>query len=121
MTMKRCLLIIVSLALLLVGCSSKPSEADARKVFDQRVEKSVKAGVIKINHFKKVNGVMSPDEHYYTLEWEAETEYLVDTEAQLPRMNPLAFERAHKKGEREKLTGSYQYERTDNGWRYKAG
>ena len=73
------LLIICSLN----GCTSKPSEADARKAFEnisvdlfkERGEK-VEVGDIRINSFKKVNAVSGERDgvKFYKIEYDVEVE-----------------------------------------------
>ena len=71
--------IIAMFAVLLTGCfgDSPPTESDARSVFENQLGKKFKDGTIKINSFKKINGLSREASgiKIYTLEYEAEIEY----------------------------------------------
>ncbi len=105
------MLAIVFTALLLAGCSSlapKPDVSDARKFFEQQA--SFINGDARVNNFRKVNG-MDVGEREYRLDWEADVEYLRDVR------NLVGL--AHRKGEIQKIRGSYSFEKTENGWDFK--
>lgn len=102
---------ITSILLLLTCCSSlapKPDVADARKFFEQQAQ--FISGDARVNDFKKTNG-MDISDREYRLDWEAEVEYLRDVR------NIVGL--AHRKGEIQRVRGSYTFEKTERGWDFK--
>lgn len=102
---------IIIIVLLLAGCSSrvpKPEVSDARKFFEQQTQ--FISGNARVNEFKKLNGVDLNDREY-RLDWEAEIEYLRDIR------NIVGL--AHRKGEIQRVQGSYTFEMTEKGWDFK--
>lgn len=51
------MLLALTSALVLTGCSGKPSEADAKKILESKIQSQSK-GLIKLTAFQKTNGVM---------------------------------------------------------------
>ena len=97
--------------LLLTGCSSlasKPDVSDARKFFEQQAD--FISGNARVNNCKQVNGADLNDREY-RLDWEAEVEYLRDIR------NLVGL--AHRKGEIQRIRGSYNFEKTEKGWDFK--
>jgi hypothetical protein len=97
--------------LLFTGCSSlasKPSVNDARKFYEQQAD--FISGNARVNDFKKMNGVDLNDREY-RLDWEAEVEYLRDIR------NIVGL--VHRKGEIQRVRGSYTFEMTEKGWDFK--
>jgi hypothetical protein len=102
---------VVGILLLLTCCSSrapKPEVSDARKMFEQQAQ--FISGNARVNDFRKVNAA-DINEREYRLDWEAEIEYLRDIR------NLVGL--AHRKGEIQKIRGSYTFEMTEKGWDFK--
>ncbi len=102
---------IVIILLLLTCCSSrapKPEVSDARKFFEQQAD--FISGNARVNNFKKLNGVDLNDREY-RLDWEVEIEDLRDIR------NIIGL--AHRKGEIQRVHGSYTFEMTEKGWDFK--
>ena len=102
---------IVITVLLVIGCTSiasKPDVSDARKFFEQQAQ--FISGNARVNEFKKLNGVDLNDREY-RLDWEAEVEYLRDIRSLVGL--------AHRKGEIQRVRGSYTFEMTEKGWDFK--
>lgn len=98
--------------LLLTSCSSltpKPDVSDARKFFEQQA--NFINGNARVKDFRKINGVDISDREY-RLDWEAEVEYLRDIRNMLMILE-------HRKGEIQKVRGSYTFEMTEKGWDFK--
>jgi hypothetical protein len=105
--------VTVFTVLMLACCSSlapkpKPEVSDARKFFEQQAD--FIRGNARVNNFKKLNGVDLNDREY-RLDWEAEVEYLRDIR------NIVGL--AHRKGEIQRVQGSYTFEMTEKGWDFK--
>ncbi len=67
-------------------------------------------GNARVKDFRKING-MDISEREYRLDWEAEVEYLRDIR------NIVGL--AYRKGEIQKIRGSYSFEKTEKGWDFK--
>ncbi|MCA1773828.1 MAG: hypothetical protein LC677_14970 [Halomonas sp.] len=109
--------------LLLIGCSARPSESDARSVYENQLGNLLKDGTVKIKSFKKVNGY-TMGETFYSLEFEAETEFLKDYPSKCwtngrwfwqcgPQMNTR---NANPKGI-IKVQEEIRFRKTENGWK----
>jgi hypothetical protein len=102
----------LALALMALTCCTslapKPDVSDARKMFEQQAQ--FISGDARVADFKKVNGVDLNDREY-RLDWEAEVEYLRDIR------NIVGL--AHRKGEIQRVRGSYTFEMTEKGWDFK--
>ncbi len=74
------LLILLSILMLLItfGCSSKPSEAQAKAEYQDYLDKNW-SNLLRVTKFQKVNG--EGDSKKYILHWRAEIETLKDGEA----------------------------------------
>ncbi|MBA3240393.1 MAG: hypothetical protein H0T60_04120 [Acidobacteria bacterium] len=103
---------VVAIILLLLTCcsslASKPDISDARKFFEQQAD--FITGNARVNDFKKVNAANISDREY-RLDWEAEVEYLRDIR------NIVGL--VHRKGEIQRVRGSYTFEMTEKGWDFK--
>jgi len=144
----------ISLAVFVAACSKSPSaetpettsspqlterktterKTTAASVFDSVGQKAVSErinqdsqGNIKMVRFKKLNGI--PSSELYTMEFEAEIEFLSDGFwASGPQPETAATYRFYseegillpgksvKKGERAKSGGSHRFRKTENGW-----
>lgn len=65
----------VFILLSLFGCSSKPSEGDAKKIIKQHIKDEAE-GRMELISLRKTNGMN--DNKLYRLEFEAEIEFLED-------------------------------------------
>ncbi|MDT7688474.1 MAG: hypothetical protein QOE46_1233 [Acidobacteriota bacterium] len=111
MAQNKILAVAIVFTMSLLACSSlapKPSVNDARKFFEQQAQ--FINGDARVNDFRKVNG-MDINDREYRLDWEAEVEYLRDIR------NLIGL--AHRKGEVQKIRGSYTFEMTEKGWDFK--
>lgn len=116
-------------ALLITGCSGKPSEADAGERIRSQIAQNSN-GLIRLVAIKKTNGIDTEigGAQGYTMEWSAELEFLGDCvwdpsslEAIPPPQGLDAFLHLTKKratkGSRVDLNGSTRFQKTENGWR----
>ncbi|MDI6729420.1 MAG: hypothetical protein QMD44_10915 [Thermodesulfovibrionales bacterium] len=102
--------------LMLIGCASKPSEADARKAYEDKNAKLFKEGVIRINSFKKVNAIEGElfGVKFYKIEYDAEVEFLKDYIIGDAVFGGVRVE----KGRITKLKGKYiTFIKTEKGWK----
>jgi len=112
---KRVILLgIISFAFALSGCSDKPSERDARKVFENLYAHD---GGARVKSFKKVNATTSSmfGQEVYTVQFTATIEHLQDSSGGM-------FSRARKTGEIETMDdGQLMFIKTEKGWQGKDG
>jgi hypothetical protein len=102
--------VLMAVAGLALACgSSYPSESEARKVLEAQIAKD---SIFKIRSFTKTNG-MGDDKHY-TVEFEAELECLKQSDT-------LLRLKLCEAGQVVKTSGEIKFEKTENGWRGKAG
>ena len=129
---------------LCAGCSSQPSAGDAERVIQQKID-SQSGGRIKLAGFTKTNGQKGEllGVQIYSLEYEAEIEFMEECKwIQEPFSQQVSFRTAvppkqpdggfrwdnfmddrmnpgtvMKKGQRQKLKGSVDFEKTERGWR----
>jgi len=77
----RTLLLALTSALVLTGCSGKPSEADAKKILESKIQAQSK-GLIKLTGFEKKNGVMKKvpmtGEKFYVMDYGYEITFTDD-------------------------------------------
>jgi hypothetical protein len=109
------------LASILVGCSGKPSETDAQNLFEDQLPKEF----CKLIRFAKTNAQSSEQSgvKMYTVEYEAEVEYLKDCMknsmnriVEDPGMAPTGCTR-FKKGQRDLWRGLLTFGETEKGWK----
>lgn len=117
------------------GCSSTPSESDAKKILETKIVEQSR-GLIKLVNFTKTNAQFGEKEgvKIYTLEYEATIEFLEDgswlhrTYGVVPGIGffrviqhkPYGREREKKSvkaGQRESITGEIKFEKMEKGWR----
>lgn len=121
--------IILLSIFLIVGCSSKPSESDAKQAFEQEIQENSN-GLIKLISFKKTNGIekqrskLEGGGAFYTMEWIATIEstcdcywWLWDFRIQTDPDSGMRGVTYHHKGERVDVIGATDFEKTENGWR----
>lgn len=112
--MKKLIIVFaIAFTLLTLACSSsplsrKPDASDARKFFEQQA--AFINGNARVKDFRKTNG-MDISDREYRLDWEAEVEYL----REIRNIVGLAY----RKGDIQKLRGSYTFEKTEKGWDFK--
>ena len=124
-------IILLSISLI-VGCSSKPSETEARQPIEQKIQKNSK-GLIKLISFKKTNAIASEINgvKLYEMEWIANIELTCDcywlpeqfqayTDTDVPLLSMVVFKKGQK-GERFNVAGKTLFEKTENGWRISNG
>lgn len=120
--------VIPFLMLTVYACSSMPSEADARKVFEnskinisgstifgtkmnyetEGFAEKIKDGTIKIQSFRKVNGLLKEESgvKFYTIEYEAKIEFLRN-------------DGKEKKGDVKVIYGKIEFVKKEKGWEKK--
>ena len=113
--------------LFLFGCSSKnPSEADAKKVFENKWAWHIKNGKIEIISFKKTN------EHtdkkigvrFYTIEYEAEikaSDFDFGDWQRLRSEGPIEKQKESEHEELLKIWGQVTFAQTKKGWKGEDG
>jgi len=113
------------------GCSSGPSESEARKFLEEKIRKQSN-GLIRLLDFQKRKGrdISGAGQALYLVDYEAEVEFLTDCywagssssfevfpEAGGPYMPSfLEGKKRMVRGQREKLTGTLRFEYTGQGW-----
>jgi len=98
--------------ILLMSCSSGPSESQGQKFLEDYYGKTEYA---KVKSFSKTNGIEKPNGYF--LEFEADLECLRDVE---PGYRTFADDFGFyctKAGAVKKTNGSIRFEKTENGWR----
>lgn len=111
----------------LSGCSAKkPSEADAKKVFENKWAWHIKNGKIEIISFKKTNEYT--DEkigiRFYTIEYEAEiraSDLVFGDWQRLRSEGSFEKQKATKNGEILKIWGQAAFAKTRKGWKGEDG
>jgi len=123
--------------LLLTACSSTPSASDAESVLRHKISKQSE-GLIELVKFTKKNSqdaeVMGVKLH--SIEFEAEIRFLekcywgspLEQSFEVQRGEPGPFnmwmymgKRKAEKGQRETITGTLRFEKTEKGWRGEDG
>jgi hypothetical protein len=119
--------IVLMFVLFLSGCASKnPSEADAKKVFQNTWAWHIKNGKIEIISFKKTN------EHtgtkigirFYTIEYEAEIKVSGLDFGDWQRLRsegPIEKQKESEHGELLKIWGQATFAQTRKGWKGEDG
>lgn len=112
---------------ILISCTGggNPSESDARKVFENQLGDNYKNGHIKLNYFKKTNGMMQEvmGMKVYTLDYEVEMKYPNGLNTQCIREDGRFagwhcwMVETHKVGEKLQQNGSITFTLTENGWK----
>ena len=111
------------------GCSSTPSESDAKKILESKIAKE-SGGLIKLVSFTKTNAILSEVQgvKVYTLEYEATIEFLegrwwLFTQGfRVSRRESATFASARfRAGERRSITGEMEFKKTERGWRGEDG
>lgn len=127
---KRLTAIVILLLMAFLACKgagSEPSEADGRKVFENRIrvlanengmQRALPEGVVAAKDFKKVNGQMRVESGVkkYRLDYKGTVEYLVDIPS-----SPFNGFHARKRGEVATIARSMEFEETEKGWRGEDG
>lgn len=139
--MSQVLLAIAFAVVLSAGCSRNPSEGDARKAVQDEINTRAKSR-IRLTSFYKSDGQEREGfgVKFYRLDYQAEVEFTEDcgwvttvyrTEPTFETVDPIPKNLSEldkvwyasgrrievKKGQREKLSGSVEFEKTENGWR----
>ena len=128
MTTKLMLYIILSSAILFTACSggSKPSEANAKSNFENKWQKQLKDGTVKILRFSKVNGQLGESNKikFYKLEYEAEIEYPNGINTQCKKhQEGKTFSwdcwgaEVREKGEKRVIKDVITFYKTEKGWK----
>lgn len=135
---------VLTTVLIFGGCSSAPSASDAEKVVENQIHKQtqdlikvglIQQGLIKLVGFEKTNAQKADvmGIKVYTIEYQAEIEFLDDCWWGGP-LEGMVFEaipgepgpfnaflymgkKRVRKGQREKVRGEIQFEKTEKGWR----
>ena len=139
MTLLR-MILAFSIVTLLVACSGPPTESDARNALESKIQRQSN-GLIKIAAFQKTNGMAREygGIKAYEFDYVAEIEFTDDcmwggggpfgwdgsfeaTRGQphgaLDSFNPKYFgKQAANKGQRQKVSGKFAFEKTERGWR----
>lgn len=109
------------IASLMAGCGGKPSESDAQSVFEDQLPKDF----CRLIRFTKTNAADSEEAgmERYTVEYEAEVEYLKDCMKDAmhrivedPGAAPIGCTRL-KKGQRDTWRGLLTFGKTERGWK----
>lgn len=121
--------------LTLAGCSlgsgDVPTESAARQFYETNFKELVTPGILKIESFKKTNGIKREElgSQIYELEYQAELSF---PNGWLPQcvdnthydagcyMARLQGAKPKKASSKESDTGKVIFEKTENGWRAKA-
>ncbi len=105
--------------LLLTACQKAempvPTEQDGAQVWHDLLKND---HGIELVSFKKTNGRM--DGSHYLLDFEAQVRYL-DNGIHDPAAAPGVGIRANRKGTVETVKGSYEFQKTENGWKGQDG
>jgi len=105
--------------LLLTACQNAempvPTEQDGAQVWHDLLKKD---HGIELVSFKKTNGHL--DGSHYLLDFEAQVRYL-DNGIHDPAAAPGVGIRANRKGTVETVKGSYEFQKTENGWKGQDG
>ncbi len=105
--------------LLLTACQKAempvPTEQDGAQVWHDLLKKD---HGIELVSFKKTNGRL--DGSHYLLDFEAQVRYL-DNGIHDPAAAPGVGIRANRKGTVETVKGSYEFQKTENGWKGQDG
>ena len=120
------LLFFTILQAIFTGCSSLPSEAEARKALEEKINKESEGNIVLLE-FNKTNGIKDGEEGY-TLEFNAliefkergsKSEYYGSNGYNFSNFKLVDFlgMKTFKKGSQVKLEGEMYFEKTENGWR----
>ncbi len=105
--------------LLLTACQKAempvPTERDGAQVWHDLLKND---HGIELVSFKKTNGRL--DGSHYLLDFEAQVRYL-DNGIHDPAAAPGVGIRANRKGTVETVKGSYEFQKTENGWKGQDG
>ena len=112
-----------------VGCSMKPTDADAKRFIEQKIQTNSN-GLVKLIDFKKTNGIDKEiqGQKLYKMEWVATIEFsddcLINTTSFVAVRQPKGFEqflhldkKQAQKGTQIQIPGSTEFTKTENGWR----
>lgn len=132
---KSILLFFILIQFIFAGCSSLPSESDARKYLEAKISEESK-GNIELVIFQKSNGIEQDvfGQKLYDMEFFATVEILKDGHTNdykgkfsfkfydqpdaRPSFQQILMPRSEaKKGQRFELKGTLRYEKTEKGWR----
>lgn len=109
------LTLFLALACLALACSSKPTEANGREVFENKA----KEGSFSLVSFKKTNGTDTGAD-LYTLDFEAALECGVAGKAGTPTLvfvhNKCVFQ-CVEKGQKMTLKGAMTFQKSGAGWK----
>ncbi len=120
------LLFFIILQAIFTGCSSLPSEPDARKALEEKIIKESEGNIVLLE-FNKTNGIKDGEEGY-TLEFNALIEFKErGSKSELFGSSGYNFSnfklvdflgmKSFEKGSQVKLEGKIYFEKTENGWR----
>lgn len=120
---------VISICIILIGCSTKPSDSEAQKLIEHFIQEESN-GLIKLVNLTKTGegkGV-----NFYVLNYEAEIEFIDDcywerglageqTFKSRKEMLGFLLKESVKKGQRKRMTGTLHFEKTERGWRVQYG
>ncbi len=92
--------------LLLAGCSSVPTSWAGKKVLSMKWAEEARVVSFKST---KEQDMEFLGKRIYRMDYEAEIEYVKDVPG-------ILFIQGHKKGDREKVTGTLTFTKTEKGW-----
>lgn len=103
----------------LTGCSSSPSKADGRAVFEDQISSTLDYGSVSIDDFRKVNGQEAEQRgvKIYILEYEVDIECRESADPG----KVMGYCKGKDPGEVVSTGGSLAFEKTDRVWRGQNG
>jgi hypothetical protein len=125
-------LLAIAVALSLIGCSDKPSEADARAKLEAQIQQQSN-GFISLASFQKTDGVMHEfgGMKTYQMNYDADIEFLNDcfwsgfndgmsfATHKMDRIENIPIfvtPKQAKKGEHFRFNGRMDFQKTERGW-----
>jgi hypothetical protein len=128
--------LVLSAMILIIGCSGPPSASTGRAALEQKIQRESN-GFIKLVSFEKTDGVSQEamGMKIYTLKYTAEIEFTdncfwgdgngligwggnfsADRSTGMALLDASTHFKAGKKGQKEKVTSSLTFQKTENGW-----
>lgn len=111
----------IGMTILFTSCSDGPSNAEARAIFEKQWQNEIDEGVVKVSRFDKVDGVAGElmGVKLYSLKYDAEITWPKGNDigcGQGPNANPYYLCRSREIGQKEKFSGTIQFQKTEKGW-----
>lgn len=100
------LAVLCLLLLLISGCSSIPTDSDGKRVLEMKWAEEAK--VVEFNRTKTEEMDLFGT-HLLRMNYEAEIEYIKNVPG-------IVFLPGHKKGDREKVSGTLTFTKKEKGW-----